>query len=512
MNDSELLRCFAEEHSEPAFAELVGRRVGLVYSAALRQLNGDAHRAEDVTQTVFIDLARKARSLCRHPALIGWLYTSTHHAAAKMLRAEQRRTRREQEAQAMHDINATTATDWERVRPVLDAAMLELGERDRDAVLLRFFSGQSFASIAAELGVTENAVQKSTGRALDQLHAALARRGVTSTTAALATVLTSQASTAVPTSLAAAVTGAALAGSAAGTAGILGFMSGSKIVAGFTAGVTAVALSIAVVEYRAKHDAAAALASAERQRQTIQAELAQMNARLAQAERRAADAERDSGDLLKAVESLRAGQAAQAARAATATGAVAGSGSSGIVGMVQDARDASPEEKERAAYERSYQQALARRRAMEAKTWAQIDQEAATTPDALALYNRLIEMAEHMAATGEFQSGVKMYNRALQAKPADLAVSDRVQQLQATLAGQNTPVELTLASDGLTWVSIVNVHSPRKFTTTSVRTLPGNYEVIGQRFGYQNVVIPLQVRNGIPAPLISVACNVPVAP
>jgi hypothetical protein len=216
--------------------------------------------------------------------------------------------------------------------------------------------------------------------------------------------------------------------------------------------------------------------------------------------------------LLKAVESLRAGQAAQAARAATATGAVAGSGSSGIVGMVQDARDASPEEKERAAYERSYQQALARRRAMEAKTWAQIDQEAATTPDALALYNRLIEMAERFAATGEFQSGVKMYNRALQAKPADLAVSDRVQQLQATLAVQNTPVELTLASDGLTWVSIVNVHSPRKFTTTSVRTLPGNYEVIGQRFGYQNVVIPLQVRNGIPAPLISVACNVPAAP
>ena len=87
MNDSELLRRFAEEQSEQAFAELVGRRIGLVYSAALRQLTGDSHRAKDVTQTVFIDLARKARSLRHHPALIGWLYTSTHHAAAKMIRA-----------------------------------------------------------------------------------------------------------------------------------------------------------------------------------------------------------------------------------------------------------------------------------------------------------------------------------------------------------------------------------------------------------------------------------------
>jgi RNA polymerase sigma factor (sigma-70 family) len=104
MTDSELLRRFAEEHFEEAFAELVSRRLALVYSAALRQVGGDAHRAEDVTQEVFIDLARKARSLSRHPALIGWLYTSTHFAAAKLIRTEQRRARREQEAIAMHTI------------------------------------------------------------------------------------------------------------------------------------------------------------------------------------------------------------------------------------------------------------------------------------------------------------------------------------------------------------------------------------------------------------------------
>ena len=94
MNDSELLRRFAAEHADDAFAELVRRRIGLVYSAALRQVGGDAHRAEDIAQEVFIDLARKARSLARHPALIGWLYTSTHFAAAKSNRTEQRRSRR----------------------------------------------------------------------------------------------------------------------------------------------------------------------------------------------------------------------------------------------------------------------------------------------------------------------------------------------------------------------------------------------------------------------------------
>jgi hypothetical protein len=87
-----------------------------------------------------------------------------------------------------------------------------------------------------------------------------------------------------------------------------------------------------------------------------------------------------------------------------------------------------------------------------------------------------------------------------------------VKQLQATLAAQNAPVEVTLTSDGLTWVSIANHRSPHRLSTDVVKTLPGNYEVIGRRIGYQDVVIPIQVRNGVPAPTISVTCTVPVAP
>src|SRR5207247_6520885 len=128
--DGELLRRYTETNSENAFAELVGRHLNLVYSAALRQVNGDAHLAQDVAQTVFADLARKAASLAHRPVLTGWLYTSAHFAAAKAVRTEQRRHTREEEAQLVNQLLCDPAPglDWERLRPVLDAAMLELNE------------------------------------------------------------------------------------------------------------------------------------------------------------------------------------------------------------------------------------------------------------------------------------------------------------------------------------------------------------------------------------------------
>src|SRR5476651_721207 len=117
MTDSELLRQFVEERCNSAFDELVRRRIDLVYSAALRQVSGDAHRAEDITQEVFANLARKAVSLVRHPALNGWLYTSTHFAAVNLIRTERRRKLREEEAHAMHENSArpTPDDDWERL-------------------------------------------------------------------------------------------------------------------------------------------------------------------------------------------------------------------------------------------------------------------------------------------------------------------------------------------------------------------------------------------------------------
>src|SRR5215468_11238677 len=98
IDDIQLLNRFAKGGDEDAFLQLVTRHLDLVYSSALRQVNGDAHLAQDVTQAVFADLARKARSLRCNVVLSGWLYDAARFAAIKVVRGERRRRDREQEA------------------------------------------------------------------------------------------------------------------------------------------------------------------------------------------------------------------------------------------------------------------------------------------------------------------------------------------------------------------------------------------------------------------------------
>src|SRR5215470_5220711 len=139
--DCDLLRRYAETHSEDAFAELVRRHIDLVYSAAIRQVNGDSHLAQDVAQTVFAELARKAAALSGRQLLTGWLYTCTHFTAAKAVRKEFRRRTHELEAHIMHELCDAPASDvdWEHIRPVLDKVMHKLKELDRDVILMRYF-------------------------------------------------------------------------------------------------------------------------------------------------------------------------------------------------------------------------------------------------------------------------------------------------------------------------------------------------------------------------------------
>lgn len=266
VDDADLLCRYAVERSEAAFAELVRRHLNLVYSVALRQVAGDAHLAEDVTQQVFTALACKAAALADRPALSGWLYRSAHFAASDVVRVERRRRAREQEVHAMNSLPPDPAppADWEKIRPVLDAAIAELDERDRDAVALRFFDGRSFADVGASLRLTENAARMRVERALDKLHALLAKRGVTSTASALGVALANQAAATAPAGMAASVTGAALGGAAAAGAGSLAamvaFMSASKI----TVSLAAVgALAIGTAVYQSGQAGAAAVARAD---------------------------------------------------------------------------------------------------------------------------------------------------------------------------------------------------------------------------------------------------------
>ena len=249
--DAELLRRYAEEGQEEAFAQLVQRHLGFVHAVALRQVGGEAHLAQDVVQRVFSDLARKAGALCRHPVLTGWLYRSAQFTAGKAMRSELRRRRREQEAYTMHELTAESeaAVDPNKLRPVLDTAMGELSDRDRDAVMLRFFEGQAFAQMGAKLRLTEDAARMRVERALGRLRAALQRRGVISTEAALAMVLASEAAQAAPAGLASVITGSALAGTgASGTlATLLAFMSTTKSTAGLAAAVIALGFGVKFV-------------------------------------------------------------------------------------------------------------------------------------------------------------------------------------------------------------------------------------------------------------------------
>lgn len=218
--DAELLHCYVKDRSEHAFGELVRRHLGLVYATALRRVGHDAQLAEDVSQKVFTDLARKASSLSGYATLSGWLYLSTQLAAANVVRTERRRKGREGTALIMQTIqsDAEPAPEWEQLRPLLDDLVLELKTDDREAVVLRFFQQQTFAEIGSTLRLTEEAARKRVDRALDKLRAGLARRGVTSSTAMLALALGALSPFSAPASLSTKIACHALAhGSAAGS-------------------------------------------------------------------------------------------------------------------------------------------------------------------------------------------------------------------------------------------------------------------------------------------------------
>ena len=216
MPDSELLRRYAETGCEEAFAELVRRHLGLVYGAAVRQVNGDTHLAQDVAQSVFADLARKAAALSRRDSIAGWLFTSTHFAAAKVRRGERRRRLHEHEASVMSELVRTPPPDleWGKVRLVLDTVVHQLRKSDRELILMRYFENCPLADIGQRLGLSEDAARKRVERALEKLRAFLSKRGVT-TSGSLAALLSANAAPVPPAGLAAALASASLSNAAA---------------------------------------------------------------------------------------------------------------------------------------------------------------------------------------------------------------------------------------------------------------------------------------------------------
>ncbi len=242
--DHELLRRYAEHGDEEAFTELVRRHLNLVWAAALR-VGGNPELARDVAQTVFTDLARKAGSLPQDTILAGWLYRAACLAATNQVRGETRRVLREQYAMATQDpVHSDPAGNHaaETLQPLLDSALAELSEADRDAVVLRFLAGRSLAEVGAALGTSEDAAQKRVSRALEKLREAFRRRGVNLAGGAMAAALSLAAAESAPIGAASGITAGALA--AAGTAGGTGtwlLIMKSKLTLGIMGGAAVVA-------------------------------------------------------------------------------------------------------------------------------------------------------------------------------------------------------------------------------------------------------------------------------
>ncbi len=202
-DDLQLIRAYADQQSDAAFETLVVRYVNLVYSAAIRQVK-DPHLAEEITQTVFIILARKAKTLPPRIILSGWLYRTAQYAAGDALRALRRRQQREYEAY-MQSITQDTGTEavWEEIAPLLDEGLADLREADRDALILRYFENKSLKEVGEALRLRERAAQKRILRSLEKLHSFFLRRGVAASAAAIAGALAARAVQAAPATLAA---------------------------------------------------------------------------------------------------------------------------------------------------------------------------------------------------------------------------------------------------------------------------------------------------------------------
>ncbi len=195
--DWQLIRNFADDHSQAAFSELVRRYTNLVYRVCQREL-GDNGLAEDAAQAVFLLLARKAPTLRpnRHEAtLSSWLFQAALLTARNVRRSERRRLAREHEAAREQEASQMQANfsedppDWVDIAPLLNDALHALPLGQRTLILERFFQDRPLAEISARLGVSEDAARMRINRALDRLRRFFAARQIVLPAAALASLL-----------------------------------------------------------------------------------------------------------------------------------------------------------------------------------------------------------------------------------------------------------------------------------------------------------------------------------
>jgi uncharacterized protein (TIGR03435 family) len=246
LDDIALLRKYVDHGSEDAFATLVARHINKVYSVALRHTR-NPHEAEEITQAVFVILAKKSRQLGKGVILSGWLYQAARLTAMTFLRSEIRRTRREQEAQMQKFSNEPEVEVWRQIAPLLDMAMAGLKEKDRHVIVLRYFDGLSLREVGAALGGSEDAAKVRVGRAVEKLRQYFARHGITSTAASLVGAISAHSVQAAPVALAKAVAAVAVAKGAAASGSTLTLIKGALKIMAWTKAKTAIVVGASVL-------------------------------------------------------------------------------------------------------------------------------------------------------------------------------------------------------------------------------------------------------------------------
>src|ERR1017187_10474352 len=246
-SDMELLRDYDRQGSEEAFAEVVQRHINLVYSVAFRHVGIAAH-AEEITQAVFIILARKAASLRPDTILEGWLHETTRLTALSFLRGERRRQFREQEAYMQSTLQENhDAVTWNQLAPLLDEAVARLGKKDRDAVMLRFFKDKNLREVAAALNVNEAAAQKRVHRAVEKLRGFFTKRGVALSSVEFTRAISANSVQAAPVALAKSVTAVAIVKGSAASGSTLTLIKGALKIMAWTKAKTIVVAGAAVL-------------------------------------------------------------------------------------------------------------------------------------------------------------------------------------------------------------------------------------------------------------------------
>ena len=246
-DDMELMREFAQQNSEAAFAELVRRHINLVYSVARRCTGNDAD-AQDVTQAVFIILARKANGMRAGTLLPGWLYETTRFTASRLLRSRERREQREQEASMQSEsADPDPLAAWQQLSPHLEAAMSRLPARDRALLVFRFYENKSGPEVAALLGIRAETAHKRVSRAIDKLRRFFVKNGVTLSCTAIAGAISGNSIQSAPALLGRAVSATAVAKGATAAASTLTLVKGALTVMAWTKTKMAAAVALGIL-------------------------------------------------------------------------------------------------------------------------------------------------------------------------------------------------------------------------------------------------------------------------